>query len=301
MLRYFSRFVGICIFAACLCFSNTSDGFNFIAYRRHVLQAEEALSRSEIGAAVLSYRQAFDGVPHVFARDAYNACQLAALDSSEHFGLFYALCARSGVSRSLLNRNRLIQGRVLQDSLRYHAIYAEGRTQYRKRIDTALRAEFSGRFQLEQSYKGKPGYREVCSDNFNRILLLTQQGRYPGEDLIGPDEELEDYYVRATLLHYPYSYVLLQEQLLQGLAEGKVQPGMLLYLYGFNQTRNSVLYTPNIPVDSTHFLVCYNTPFGKQSEDTAAVNRARAAFYVPSLQASRLRILVAKKYGIDFR
>ncbi len=52
-------------------------------------------------------------------------------------------------------------------------------------INQKLRDEMLSRYDLEQKSKGKENYLQICSDNFNRILELTSNGQFPGENLIG--------------------------------------------------------------------------------------------------------------------
>lgn len=51
------------------------------------------------------------------------------------------------------------------------------------------------RYNREQGSKGKGNYAMACEDNFNRIVQLAKAGRFPGENLIGPDDHLGWEYV----------------------------------------------------------------------------------------------------------
>jgi hypothetical protein len=153
---------------------------------------------------------------------------------------------------------------------------------------------------LEQASKGKENYRKVCTDNFNRIRELLQQGRYPGEQIIGVTNELGYGIAFPTLLHYPYAYVLLYDDLWAAAHKGQLQPQSLIYLYGFNQTRTSVLYTEDIPTDTQHFKVEYN-PLDLELVDETKVDSARKSVWLrPLYETSKIKA-VAQKHGMDFR
>jgi hypothetical protein len=274
---------------------------DYSGYFDSILLIEEATSREDFAESLKLYSQTFREYHRVFARDAYNACQLAALTRHEQFDTFFVQCARSGVPISLLLRNRHIAARYNPDSTRLHSLYIQGHALYRSRINTSLRNEFAERFALEQKSKSGDRYRTICTDNYNRIVTLAAQGRFPGEAVIGPDDDLGNSHVLATLLHYPYSYSALESALWNAVQSGNAQPAMVLYLYSFNQTRTGILYDSTIPVDTTHFAVCYNLAFGKQSSDMVEVNRQRRLRRVVSTDVEAGLAAVAAKYSLDYR
>jgi hypothetical protein len=274
---------------------------DYSGYFDSILLIEEATSREDFTESLKLYVQTFREYDRVFARDAYNACQLAALTRSEQFDTFFAYCAQSGVPITLLLRNRLIAARYNADSARLRSLFIQGDAVYRSRIDTSLRNEFAERFALEQKNKSGDNYRAICTDNYNRIATLAAQGRFPGEAVIGPDDDLGNSHVLATLLHYPYSYIALESALWNAVQSGNAQPAMVLYLYSFNQTRTSILYGSTVPVDTTHFTVCYNLAFGKRSNDLVEVNRQRRLRKVFSTDVEAGLQAIAAKYRLDYK
>jgi|GEM_PF-1362693 len=299
------RLPRVVLCAALLCVSaataRSQPPVDYSSYFESILNIEEAISREEFQQAVNSYGQLFDRYDRAFARDAYNACQLAALTDDDRFDGFFLRCAKSGVPLFLLLRNGHIARRYSRDSLHLRQLFEGGRTLYLSRIDTALRNEFAMRFELEQRNKGGEAYRAICTSNFNRIVELVGEGRFPGEAVIGPDDDLENSHVLSTLLHYPYSYTVLDSVLWSAVRSGNAQPFMVLYLYGFNQTRTSVLYDNTVPADTVHYGACYNLPFGKRSADLAAVNRQRWSRWLFSTEVEARLNAVAAKYRLDYK
>ena len=104
----------------------------------------------------------------------------------------------------------------------------------------------------------------------------------------------------ATLLHYPYAYRELSVYLWEAVRKGEAHPLSLIYLYGFNQTRTSILYTSDMPEDSQHFKACYNVPFGKHSGNMAAVDSARDAAYLHTVEMDRRIDAAARESGMHF-
>lgn len=273
---------------------------DYILYHDQILLIEEQNSRGSFDSSISLYQGIFNKYDRVLARDAYNACQIAALRKHKSFRDFFFTCAESGISRSELLSNPLIRSGFAADSAELNVLYTKGRRVFFERIDTTLRREMIRRADNEQKSKGKGNYAAICADNFNRILDLAKQGRFPGEDLIGNGDRMESV-VFPTLCHYPYSYRDLEHWLNDALNKGKVSPLSLLYLYGFNQTRNSVLYTPAIQTDSVNFKIIYNTPFGKESVNVSEVNKQRAIRKVVSISVENKLMDLNLRYGLDYR
>jgi hypothetical protein len=271
-------------------------------YFAGILKAEVKIAEKDLPGAMQLYNTLFDQWDFVFARDAYNAMQVAVLSgNAAQADKLLSRCARSGVPKEVLMRNAIIKKGYAAKSKQFDKLYSAGEAAYLKIIDRRLREEFQERFRREQASKGQRNYREIVLDNFNCIAALAKEGRFPGEQLIGVDERLTNDIVFATLLHYPYAYVALYKYLWDALKKGEVQPRTLIYLYGFNQTRTSILYTDDMPVDTKHFTACYNMGFGIRSGNTSAVNSARAGVYMHSVEMEQSVKAAAREYGMDYR
>jgi hypothetical protein len=266
-----------------------------------MLLIEQWVADAEFDQALVGYEALIADYGRLLARDAFNACQIAALRNHPKTDSFYFYCALAGVPEALLKQN-VNTGKVrMRNSAHYDALYRMGNTAYTARIDTALRREFISRFNQEQQSKGKPEYKDIVTQNFNRIRDLAVQGKFPGEQTIGVDNNLENGYVTPTLLHYPYSYKLLERYIEAGIRRGEIQPLGALYVYGFNQTRTSVLYDQNIPHEDAYFSLTYNLPFGKYDSNTETVNANRAKKMVASLKVHNDIERVMRQYHIDYK
>ncbi|MDI9339935.1 MAG: hypothetical protein QM534_05125 [Sediminibacterium sp.] len=272
---------------------------DYTAYNDAMLSIEACNSRASFDSSITKYYHLFSKYELAFAKDAYNACQIAALKNHKYFHHFFYKCAQSGITKTRLLSNPLIKTAYISDSVNLNTLYSKGNTEYTKRIDMGLREEMLKRAAKEQESKGKQNYAQVCTDNFNRILELTKSGNYPGEFLIGVSEDIESI-IFPTFCHYPYSYIALSSYWPDALKKGHITPFSLLYLYGFNQTRRSVLYVADIPTDSTHFKIPYNMPYGNQSTDFAEVNRQRTLKKVISMAVQNNLRNLRSTYGLDY-
>ncbi|MBL7754025.1 MAG: hypothetical protein JNM44_06065 [Chitinophagaceae bacterium] len=279
--------------------SLAQDTKDYTNYHHQITKIESDLSRGAFENAMAAYHQLGQRFNRMLARDAFNACQIAAFQKSPQFHWFVYHSANAGILLSTLLENRLIREGFLNDTITFLQTYSSGYKRYSKRIHPDLREEMLRRYELEQKNKGRENYLQICTDNFNRILELAKNGQFPGEELIGVNADIESIVI-PTLCHFPYSYVLLQPYLNKALQDGNLNLRSIFYLYSFNQARQSMLYTPQISIDTVHFTEIYNLPFGFQSEDTALVNRNRIRHGLLPLDAQKRLKSITAGYGIDY-
>ena len=296
-IRFFCFLVAIC----CTRLLHDQAPADYTPNHETIFLIEQWIADSEFDQAIVGYESLIADYGRLLARDAFNACQLAALRNHPKTDSFYYYCALAGVPEPLLKQNLNTSKVRMRNSAHYDALYKMGNQLYTARIDTALRKEFISRFNQEQQSKGKPEYKDIVTRNFNRIRDLAMQGKFPGEQTIGVDNNLEIGYVTATLLHYPNSYKLLYKEIASAIRRGEVQPLGAIYVYGFNQTRTSVLYDTSVPADPEFFKACFNLPFGKFDHDTAAVDANRKAKYISSLKVHNDIERVMRQYHIDYK
>ena len=283
------------LFSLCV----SAQEVSYVPYYKQIMVVEESLAERNFDKAVDIYAVLFASYERPFARDAFNACQLAALRDSKFFEPFFLECAKAGVRKEMLVGNKQIGRLYRVNAGLYDQMYDEGYAVFRKRIDTALREEFVERYELEQQNKGNSNYKQIVYDNFNRIMELAKQGLYPGEYLIGSDELLNSYYTMATLLHYPYSYLALQPYFDKAIEKGKVQPRSAVYVYCFNQSATGILYA-GVAKNNKPFSACYNMSFGKDSKDIEEVNRQRRMKYLPSVEVEKKVEQIARANGFSY-
>lgn len=214
---------------------------------------------------------------------------------------YYILrCALAGVPKNTLLQSFFVRAQFIQDSATLNTKFDSLLQEYNKTINQPLRNEFMHRFTTEQEHKGKPDYKNICTDNFNRIMQLASRDTFPGEKTIGINDALENSFVSATLKHYPYSYALLKQYISNAILHGELQPLQAMYIYSFNQTRTSVLYTNNIQTDTSNFTVCYNLPFGKQSQNVDEVNKQRKLMFISPTYVHAKMEAVMSKYRFSY-
>lgn len=281
-----------------LIFSGAGPKKSWLGYYDQILLIEQLIAKERFPEALRAYSSLFKKYKKIPARDAYNACQIAAIANDPSFDEFYGWCGSSGVSRRLLKRNFFISGKTKADTFAYGVVHSKGLAEYYKGIDTALRREFMERARKEVQLQGKPGLKEVCFDNFERIRALCAKNKFPGEQRIGVDENLENI-VMPTLINYPYSYTALRSCLEKSLEEGGINPLQNVFLYCNNQARNSTLYT--VPKDTVNFNTIYNLQIGPKSQDIIEVNKARKEKRIQPYETEiQLRNVIAK-YGLNYK
>lgn len=279
---------------------------DYYFYFEQILKANEEISNRNYSESLKFYLNTFKNYNFVFACDAYNACQIASLiNRKEEIDSLIYLCGKSGISKSRLFKNRYIFREYQSDTIKYNSFYLSGRKEYLKRVDYSLRNEIQKRYTLEQKNKGGKNYKDICNENFNRILELCKKGRFPGEQLIGIDDELGNAVVFATLANYPNSYLILRQYLDSALKYGEARPLQIIYLYGMNQSRVSALYKKkndvNIEYDTLNFKIYFNIGFGKRSDCIDEVNAERKKLNIFSIETENKLNGVIKQDSLDFR
>jgi len=284
---------------------------NYTYYFEQILKAEDELADGNYDKALETYSKTLKQYNFVFASDAYNACQIGLFIKNNKIAdsLFY-LCSKSGISKKRLLTNHLILRKYLSDTIKYNSLLVAGKKAYFKRIDQSLRNEMLSQFNQEQNAKDKGtinDFREVCSSNFDRILSLAKKGRFPGEKLIGVNDDLNNNFVFSTLCNYPNSYKLIIQYLDTAMKYGEVQPIQIIVLYCFNQSRINILYSNknnnkyHVQYDSLNFKTCYNISFGKRSNDIDSVNIERKKANIFSVETQEKLLKLAKQDTLDFK
>ncbi len=237
---------------------------DYTRYHEHTAQARACLLNEQFEKALNHYDSAFEGYTFRFSADCLTALQTAALLGKADRMYPYLRCtALAGVSLACINilpalepyRNTATWQKHIADYAAWHHTYLQG-------IDTALNREFSERFDHEQSAKQKEDlteYVQVVMDNTNRILALAKAGKYPGERHIGiansyiiirrwgmPGEVCDagETLERASLLHHPYAYALLQPYLVSLMKNGDLHPNQVCEMYFFNTQFGQRSYAP---------------------------------------------------------
>jgi hypothetical protein len=289
---------------------------DYTIYHKAIASAEDTLAGEHFEEALKIYKNTFHDFDFVFAKDAFVACQIAGyLKKKDEFDSLYSICAKQGISYVLLKKTKWIANQMRSDSIKYFNIHKANYQIYLSHLNLPLRKEIASRFQQEQELKGasQNRYHQIVNENFDRIQELTKQGLFPGERIIGLDfgsapgqpASLDMYisndFTYASLLHHPYSYDSLKTYLRDEIRKGITTPDEVVYLYSFEQTQTSVLYSKNQKRDPNKYLKCYNYPFGTQSKNIAAVNANRKEAGLCRYETQVKKDDLVFKYGFVFR
>lgn len=269
---------------------------NYIPYHQKMVDIKELILQEAFPEAEVAIRQLFTDYKPAFADDLLLAAQLCVLNGHDERSLDYLEQAlQKGVEiefiKSIPTLQALLQNTTWQDieerlpRLRYD---------YATSINMDLANEFNKRFRLEQEAKGTKCYQKVVQSNFNRIVEVIKKHGFPGEDLIG-------YYtqnITVTLLHQPYAFSLLQNELYEALENGQLHPGDFLNIYVFEFRKTSILYDHNLHAPQGIQFPQYDF-FTQTGTDSSHVRNARYEFGISFIRLDE-KVKIGKKYGIRF-
>ncbi|MEM6376731.1 MAG: hypothetical protein AAF705_00835 [Bacteroidota bacterium] len=160
-------------------------------------------------------------------------------------------------------------------------------------INFELAKEFERRFKAEQAAKGTDRFDEVVQDNFNHIIEVIAQYGFPGEELIGA----KTYTVTTTLVNQEYAFSLLQEELLEALKKGQLQPSGFLYIYKYEARKISINYrdqAPPVEIDLPEFNIV-----ALPESDSKILREERYKLGISSVGLMEKKA-VRQKYGLRF-
>ncbi len=170
-------------------------------YHPAIHQAELSITDQDYAAALNAYQYAFAAVPTAFARDYYNAALCALLLNDEKQTYHYlAKLVEKGVSLDYLQRQPLLDSLADTRSWKkFKRKYKKQRRAYQRRVNLDLRADLDELYARDQYFRRAPGGLRVYGDtlrkietaNVQQLLTWVAQYGYPGEDLIGVADTLE--------------------------------------------------------------------------------------------------------------
>ena len=91
-------------------------------YPEHILLAEEAMGNEDFERALHHYHALVDAGKQLMAKDAFHACQLAAMLDASDFATYFVQCAKAGVPEKLLSANLHIWPRMNIDTTSFNKI-----------------------------------------------------------------------------------------------------------------------------------------------------------------------------------
>lgn len=287
---------------------------NYITYHREFSQVEEFISNEEFIEAESKLDTLFGNYEVKFAKDYLIAAQICILNGHKDKGLeFIRKASKMGVKFDCLKSLSLFKNKINQ--LEWNQIenqISQLRREYLKNIDLELYQEFHKRYQEEQDAKGSERYKSTVYSNFNRIKETIESSGFPGETLIGIDNQTLANSISdcgcgnsktiVTLLHYDYPISEIgEERLISEIEKGNLHPREFATIYNFEKTKVSVLYNKSSKVYDDLPTYNFNFPFGEKITNTEKVNSDREKFGICRYDVDEKKIEVSQKYGMKLK
>lgn len=287
---------------------------NYIIYHGEFSQVEEFVSNEEFIEAESKLDTLFGNYEVKFAKDYLIAAQICILNGHKDKGLeFIRNTLKMGVKLDCLKSLILFKNKITQ--LEWSQIENEVsqlRKEYLKNIDLKLYQEFHKRYQEEQDAKLSERYKSTVYYNFNRIKEIIESSGFPGETLIGIDNQTLAKSISdcgcgnsttiVTLLHYDYPISEIgEEKLISEIEKGNLHPREFATIYNFEKTKVSVLYNKSSKKYDGLPTYNFNFPFGEIITDIDKVNSDREKIGICRYEVDKKKGEVSRKYGMRLK
>lgn len=309
---------------------------NYIDYHREIIHCEEQfLYQNDIKLALRSYRQVFDKYRHPFAKDCLTALQLAAsIKDRDGATYFFGKAFDAGVDIAVAERSVWI-GNLLQEDANYSTqiakLYEQKHKAYLRTLNMPLRNAIISMKNMDDSMKmrcqGLPresevrlqrhaAYIELLKANVLTLVAMVKKHGFPGDRVVGlmdyavEGADVKDYcYSLRSLadqlfVHHSCSYLMLQDELLQAVRYGTMQPAMYGTIYEWaykdiNEGREELtLCKPVGTTQQAHYNICPVIPPWQRYTDTVLVNKCRAEIGMTSLQHQQAKEVYEKEHNM---
>lgn len=249
--RFVSLLLGVCF--VLLNAAQASAAPDYLTdYYPVINQAELSIIEQDYAAALNAYQYAFAAVPSPFARDYYNAaiCALLLQDEKQTYNYLEKLVEK-GVSLDYLSRQPLLDSLAsTRHWKRFKRRYKKRRRTYEEHANLYLRADLDELYARDQYFRQAAGGLRVYGDtirkietaNVQQLLTWVDKYGYPGEDLIGVADTLEQLprftivIQRQTKARKGYDFSTL---LNDAVHQGKLSPQAAAYLLEQQQGRST--------------------------------------------------------------
>lgn len=212
-------------------------------YHPFINVAELNIVRAEYADALSAYKQAFASVPAPFARDYYNAAVSAVQlqDEKQAFSYLEQLVLK-GVSLPYLERQQVFDSlRTTKAWKKFERKYPKNRSKFEETLNKELRADLDELYARDAYFRLAEGglrvhgdtIRKIETANVEKLLAWIEEYGYPGEQLIGVADTLEQLprfsivIRRQTKARKGYDFT---EILTKAIKEGRLAPQPVAYL-----------------------------------------------------------------------
>lgn len=295
-------------------FSTESKKTNYINYHREFAQVEEFIANEKFIEAESKLDKLFIRYEVKFSKDYLIASQICIINGHKNKGFeFIRSALKMGVKFDCLKSLTLFKNKItLSEWNQIENEVSQLRREYLKNIDLELCQEFHKRYQEEQDAKGTERYKSTVYSNFNRIKEIIESSGFPGETLIGVDnqtlaESIADCSCGnsktiVTLLHYDYPISEIgEDKLISEIEKGNLHPREFATIYNYEKNKVSVLYNESSKERDSLKLYNFNFPFGEKINDLEKVNSDREKFGICRYEVDEKKIEVSRKYGIKLK
>ena len=238
----FSLLLGFCLVLVNAAHASAAPDY-VTDYYPVINEAELSITEQDYTAALNAYQYAFAAVSSPFARDYYNAaiCALLLQDEKQTYQYLEKLVAK-GVSLDYLAQQPLLDSLAgTRHWKKFKRRYKKRRRTYEEQVNLDLRADLDELYARDQYFRQAAGGLRVYGDtlrkieaaNVQQLLDWVDQYGYPGEDLIGLADTLEQLprftiaIQRQTKARQGYDFSSL---LRNAVHEGKLAPQAAGYL-----------------------------------------------------------------------
>lgn len=299
------------LFILTLSFGNAQ---NYMDYHRSINNVEWEIVNEKFDIAFAQILPLFDQYDFIFLKDILTAAQLAVLNKQEGKAFkFLSLALQNGWNEKCIRRYPILDN--IKDSKNWKALKGNAvsyHLSYQKKIDHGYLSKFSDYYNVEQSSKRTIGYHKVVNTNFAKIQKFIREEGFPGDRLIGVDNELSSPGIEScdcgnskvivTLLHQPFAFSKIGEaHLTKAIEQGLLHPREFAMIYTFEKNQISALYDKKIPAPENANAYTFNFPFGTKSDNKDQVNEHRKKFGIVDQEVDSKIPEIEKKYGLKLR
>jgi hypothetical protein len=242
MKKYFIVFLGLLSFSDFL----TAQVDYTKTYYPLIMKAESAILDSNYQVSLSWYQQAFQRVPHGFARDHYNAliCAVELGQFDIAFQLLDSLVAK-GVKKSIFEKSVPLQALRKHPKWNFFIQTFEQKSfELNRNKNRHLKQILAGIDFLDQEFRSKKGSYKLYRDTINQIdkrnvqllVQLIQQYGFPNEHLIGIESPFDIGLVSYIVFHHQCQKMSMgihdfdfTDEMIKAVQKGELNPHQMCF------------------------------------------------------------------------
>lgn len=244
-----TRFIYSCLISLWVC---SGYGQDYLVYHAGINEAKRALIKENMDDAVGHYYSTFEKFKFAFARDCFNALEVALkIEDEEKIDYFLKRCMIQGVHFEFLDEHPLLSNYRTTDSwFSFLSTKDSLKNVYLESINWKLRDEIIALFTADQEIRDltdkhrfnpfrigklKRQFEEIDRKLVRRLMEITDEDGFPGEKLIGIDHNSMHPKISNSRLsagmpivilihHFSQPNIPFNEELLRAVKSGHLSP-----------------------------------------------------------------------------